>query len=226
MPRRPSDKFLKSYYEQWREGLTQAKLAKALSVKATYLKQHVAVLHEYCRKRLSKETREGLTAGTEARQLPLTLEWREQLIDGIENGLTMEEVAGVLAVPLPTITQLWFRDDPDLKASCDFARQRADLEVMTAVRRRAIGYTLEHQEETTEEVLVDAQDEDGVTVQVPAVKRRTLRTRKHITAHPSSQKLWLVNRRGWVTDNPGSSPNVDDERVEYDVREALYQEDD
>jgi hypothetical protein len=212
LARRPSDKFLKVYYEQWRRGLTTARLATALSVKPSYLKTHVAHLHEYCRKRLAKETREGLTTGDEARQLPLTDDWRRQLVDGLENGLTLEETAGVLGVPLPTITQLWFRKDPDLKAECDYARQRADVEVMKAVRERACGYTMEHVEET------EIVGEEGTTT-------RTLRTRKHVAAHPSSQKLWLVNRRGWVTDNPGTSPNLDDERVEYDVRESLYQED-
>lgn len=225
MPRRPSDKFLKAYYEQWRRGLSTTRIAAVLSVKVPYLRTHVAHLHEHCRKRIGKETREALTEGNKAKQLPLTDEWREQLVHHLENGLTLEEVAGVLGVPLPTITQFWFKDDLALKDECVYARQRADVEVMAAVRERAIGYTMDHVEETTEEVVVEGQDEDGAKVQVPATRRRTLRTKKHVAAHPASQKLWLVNRRGWVTDNPGTSPNMDDERVEYDVREALYKED-
>ncbi len=214
---RPSDKFLLSYYELWRQGLSTAKLASKLMVKPPYLKKHVAVLHEYCRKRLAKETRLALTEDQPLKQLPLTTEWREQLLDHVENGLTLEETAGVLGVPLPTITQLWYREDETLKIEMEYARQRADVEVMAAVRRRAIGYTLDHEEHIEESGTVGDNDFDKV---------RTVKTKKHIPAHPTSQKLWLANRRGWVSDNPGTSPNLDDERTEYDVREALYKEED
>jgi hypothetical protein len=227
MPR-PSDQFLQTYYELWRQGLPSAKLASKLKVKSTYLKKHVAVLHEFCRKRLAKETRSALAEDQPLKQLPLTDDWRVQLLESIENGLTLEETAGVLGVPLPTITQLWFSEDSTLKAEVEYARQRADVEVMAAVRRRAIGYTLDHEERVVETSYggepvdeEDADEHDG-----PTTKTRTIKTRKHIPAHPTSQKLWMVNRRGWVSDNPGTSPNLDDERTEYDVREALYKEED
>ena len=214
---RPSDQFLKAYYDLWRQGLSTAKLVSKLRVKATYLRKHVAVLHEHCRKHLAKETRSALTEDQPLKQLPLTDDWREQLLDHVENGLTLEETAGVLGVPLPTITQFWYREDETLKIEVEYARQRADVEVMAAVRRRAIGYTLDHVEETEEE----SDGKDGTIT-----KTRKLTTRKHIPAHPTSQKLWMVNRRGWVSDNPGTSPNLDDERTEYDVRAALYKEED
>ncbi len=214
---RPSDQFLKAYYGLWRQGLSTAKLASKLRVKVTYLKKHVAVLHEHCRKRLVKETRHALTEDQPLKQLPLTDDWRVQLLGHVENGLTIEETAGVLGIPLPTITQLWYREDETLKTEVEYARQRADVEVMAAVRKRAIGYTLDHEEETTE---------SGTLGENAFDKTRTVRTRKHIPAHPTSQKLWMVNRRGWVSDNPGTSPNLDDERTEYDVREALYKEED
>ncbi len=215
--KRPSDQFLKAYYDLWRQGLTTSRLATRLKVKVSYLRQHVAVLHEYCRKRLTKDTRDALAEGAPAKQLPLTKEWREQLLKLVEDGLTLEEATGVIGIPLATVTQVWYREDETLKTEVEYARQRADAEVMAAVRKRAIGYTLDHVEETEEETI----GEDG-----SVSKTRRLTTRKHIPAHPTSQKLWLVNRRGWVSDNPGTSPNLDDERTEYDVREALYKEED
>lgn len=216
MPQRPSNNFLGQYFEKWRTGLTTAAIAKALGVKVSYLNQHVAYLHEYCRTRISKVTRSDLVDGSTTNQLALTPEWRTQFLASLENGLTIEETAGVLGVPLPTVTQFWFRDNLDFKTECDYARQRADLEVMAAVRRSAIGYTLPHTEQIEEEV--DA--ETGTTT-----RRRTLQTNKHFPGNASAQKLWLVNRRGWVTDNPGTSPNLDDTQVEYDVRKSLYEED-
>lgn len=203
MARRPSDKFLRSYYEQWRKGHGSVVIAKALLVKVAYLKTHVAYLHEYCRKRLAKETREDLTTGTRLQQLELTPEWREQLVRHVEDGLTLEETAGVLGVPLPTITQLWFHDDPGLRVECGYARQRADVEVMAAVRRRAVGYTLDHVEET------ETATEGVLTTKV-------MRTHKHVPAHPASQRLWLVNRRGWVADNRDPPPE-EEKQEEYDL---------
>jgi hypothetical protein len=223
LPARPTPELLGAYYDRWLAGDPPRTITRALLADhglghteaelGRYLRRQLPALHAYCRQRFADVTSASLRETGAPAAIELTADRREELVRYVGLGATLPKAAALLDVPLVTVTELWLRDDPALRAELDVARDRHDLQVLHALQRRALGYELDF-EETREETGMSATGAINRTV--------TVKHTKHLPGSVEAQKFWLKNRAGW-SDVPATDAH-DGEEVEYDVRERLYDE--
>jgi len=231
--KKPPEALLASYYELWAKGLNDEQLAELLcsqfpdvvnprgasgkrrtAVQLQYISKHLPTIHTYCRNQLREKTASSLRDLGTAVAIPLTDERREQLLDFTAHGASLAKAANLLHVPLITITEVWLKNDEDLKLELECVRDRHDLQVVRALEKRALGYELDFKETRTVE---------GVSAKGESIDTTTVVAHvNHVPGSVEAQKLWLINRAGWSLNPLGGGHDQD--QVEYDVREKLYDE--
>lgn len=239
--KKPPIKLLEHYYKLWLKGANNETIMRSLSafnelcgvtrekISERYLKRYASAFHEYCRQTVAHDSRERLTSEGIPAEVALTAERREKLLELVGNGASINKAADLLGIPLLTITEYWYVADETLRQQVETARDLHDFEVIEATRRRAIGYTYdapEFVEESEDDEGTVKLDADGNQVMIGAhhkTKSKVVKKTVHVPGSTGSQKLWLVNRLGW-SDSP-TGVSGDDQEVEYDVRERLYEDD-
>jgi hypothetical protein len=224
---KPNKEYLERYYELWLTCESDADLLMKLSQSfpaqrnmQAYVKRHLPAFHSFCRHKLSLTTKASLVSDGTVAYILLNDERRSQLLTYAGLGYPLEKCAAMLNVPLLTITELWFKVDPELKEELVVMRDRYDARVLNAIFKRAEGYELTDEQVTTEEA--EHLTKDGQVVKVKTT--RILSRVNHVPGATQAQKLWAANRLGW-TDNP-TVTSGDEERTEFDVRDELYHEGD
>lgn len=123
---------------------------------------------------------------------------------------TMTDIAKILGCAHGTVYD-WMHKHPDFAEAVLRVRERADELVVSAMRKRATGYSIENpvkvKEQTTRwvkasdlydlEQLTDLgyEPDDDIEVEVRDVKERETMQHTHIPADPNAAKFWLSNRQ-------------------------------
>ena len=220
-------KRLEQYYEMWLKGCTQDEIRDTLGMSEADFDRQTYMFFNYCRAQLGKETNMALAQHEKPDLLKLTELRRQRFLDLVSSGLTYPKAAKFMGIPLVTITNVWFKDDPVLKREAEYAAELLDANVVIALKKRAIGYKETNSSKTKatgEKVL-----ENGTVVPylvTDSVTETTSNVRPDVTA----QKLWLINRKPdeWSPDgerNRGSNKGKILEKVESEIAEGTPEED-
>lgn len=205
-------KLLDRYYELWLAGDDEAQICASLKVKPSKLKSLLPWLLAHCRHRLKHETRSRLTDGRVPNLPPLTPERRAEFLRNVGAGASFEKACSVMGVPLTTLTEHWFVEDPDLKIEAEYQVDLHNFNVVKALYQRALPRDVETETETVSEVdEVDPQTgmvrrgEDGK----PLVRRTSSKTKtlKTVEGCFNAQRFWATNRmpEQWSLDGQGNS---------------------
>lgn len=135
------------------------------------------------RKRATRERR--VPAGL----IPLTPERRKKFLAHVARGLDFARAAALLNVPLPCVTEGWFKQDPLLQEEARFAAERATAEVEMALHRSAVGF--EHGYQISNSSHVTGIGKDGP---IDKTTETTTTGRKRVYPNVRAQELWLTNR--------------------------------
>ena len=110
-------------------------------------------------------------------------EWLEQdkltLLEGwARDGLTYEQIANNMGIGLTTLKE-WRKKEPTIQSTLKKGREVADYEVENALFKRAVGYTIQINEQKI--------DKDGCV--------HDLVRDVHISGDTTAQIFWLKNRK-------------------------------
>ena len=137
---------------------------------------------------------------------------KEQAIRLSGLGMTSTEVASYIGISERQLAEL-MEEDSVFKHSYETAPLKSDSEVISALRKRALGYS--YVTETETEIL----DRNGNSIGKTKVKSKRV-SPPNIKAH----EIWLVNRRNWRLNTEEVPVNHDAKAIEYDIREKMFDE--
>jgi len=178
---------LKKYYELWKQGKTNEEIMKALDISKGVLDGLAPELLTYCRKAIKEETRISLTKGNLPDGMKLTPARRKEFIENMEAGCSVQESALLMNVPLVTVMDVWFVEDPDFKHLADTAQMRANTEAVKALIKRAQGYDLPIATKTVTEGMLDKMGREMTVTS-------TTKTKKHVEPSVKALEVYLYNR--------------------------------
>lgn len=123
---------------------------------------------------------------------------------------TITDICTLLGVPYRSVYQ-WMNEHEDFSHAVMRVRERADQLVVSAMRKRATGYSIENPVKVTEKTTrwVKASDlydiealtelgyepDEEIEVEVRDVKERETIQHTHVPADPNAAKFWLTNRQ-------------------------------
>lgn len=217
----PTNEHLQAYYELWLTGADDTGLVDDLRSKfpafgytQKNFHRYLPFFHAFCRHAVAEASKIALSSDSLPDSHPLTDDLRSRFVDACGCGYNLAEVSSILCVPLVTITEVWFKQDPMLREQADSARLLHDYELRSAMHRRAVGYSYDASEETTE---TSSNEKFGTTS-----SKREHKKHVHVPGSPEAQRFLAKNLLGMSEQPPGTG--FDEEQVEYDVRRKLYDE--
>jgi hypothetical protein len=174
---------LDKYYSLWRDGKSQSEIKKALAYSDGRWKDAQAYFLHYCRRRNRDDFREGMTNGG-YKHLVLSPERKNEFLQLMAGGLTYEKVANIMDIPLPTIMDVWFKEDPVFKTQVDNVQNLMTARVVRALYKKATG----NKYITRSTARTKGKGEKGEVDTVTVTK-----TEKVIEPDFASIKFWLIN---------------------------------
>ncbi len=137
---------------------------------------------------------------------------RRSAVELAKLGESFSAIARQLGTPKSTL-KAWMDTDALFNHEMRTAKDAADDQVIRSLLKRATGYSVRQANKTT------IKDGRG-RVLSETVNEKT----KTLAPNIGAIKLWLVNRRGWISEAEGVKIDEDGKNVEYDIRENLYAE--
>lgn len=239
-----SEEVLERYFDLWISGKTQDQICRILRkeqadilggpIRTRTIKRFKDKMNElapyflfYCRDRIRKETRAGLASGIDPEIMPLTEERKKEFLTHIEGGLDYATACQLMGVPLPTLTEVWFKEDAVFAARAKYAAEMQNAEVQRALYKRAVGFEYTEVSETVAKPVDNGDDEDDEETGQRPARRSALAyntvtvTKKHSAGNVNAQKLWLINRDpdNWTID--GSNPAKNNKGKILEALEAI-----
>lgn len=208
MPRARMDKRdLELYYELWLAGKNLNQILNKLKKDGFTLRMTRKKLLDwtptfltYCRERVKKETRDRLAQGKKADLLKLTEDRERQFLDYVSAGLSFADAAEMMNIPLITVMDFWFKDNPIFHAQARSAARFQNVKVTQALYKRAVGFTYKERSTTS-----------GVNTGKlgPMEIDTTTEVMKTVPGAISAQKFWLINREPdlWTLDGTNPAKN-------------------
>jgi hypothetical protein len=180
------NKILEKYYELWLEGKELSDIQKQLELDDKTFNDYTPAFLNYCRHHLKHNIRDNLS-GADAPDVPqLTPERRAKFIEYVSLGLSYDKVSKIMNIPLITIMDFWFKENPDFKAEAEYAIDLLDAEITMSLVKRAKGFKTQSKTTTT----VEGNNEKG------EVKTTTTsETEKEFAGDVGAQKFWLINKQ-------------------------------
>lgn len=181
----PTENELKIYYKLWKAGKDNLEIREAVKMSESVFDKNLPYFLHYARRAFKEDYRNGLAAGKPP-LLELTEERRKQFLQLSSSGLSYVQVAKIMNIPLPTIMDVWFVDDPVFKAQVDTINDLMNARVQQALYKKAIGYR------TTVKTVTKMKGvgEKGQPVNTTTVSKQE----KIVDGDVNAQKLWLINR--------------------------------
>lgn len=190
------------------KGFSDTEIADRLGFRlGTYDKHKWKFERHFAKKR---RTLERLTRG--GRKISARFEKvRRAAIELAALGEPLLSISTQLGIPHSTFKS-WMAADPLFNHEIRTAKDKADDKVIRSLLRKATGFPVRQVMKT------ELRDARGNIIQ-----ENTQTITRTIAPNIGAIKLWLVNRRGWISDSEGTKLNEDKEHIEYDVREGLYE---
>ena len=127
------------------------------------------------------------------------------------DGLTDEQIALKMGIGISTFYE-WLNKFPDLSDAIKKGKAPVDIEVESALLKRALGYDYEEVITEVEEIPV-GKGSDGQ--QIIHQKKHIRKIKKHMPGETAAQIFWLKNRRpGRWRDKVESAPEVANELLQ------------
>ena len=212
---------LNDYYDMWLEGYTQEEIRETLGMSEATFKKHTSYFHAFCRDRLRKENITSLLNENRPKEVVLTEERREEFLRYCKAGIEYPKASALMGIPLNTVTDIWFVEDPVFKSESENASLRSDVDVILALHDRAVGTEVPVTSRTKsqgEKVL-----EDGKVVPY-LISDTTTNSTKVFIGDVAAQKTWLINRQSdkWSAD--GETGKKSNKGKILDALETLFEE--
>ena len=163
----PDTEVMEQYYELWLDGQGADDIRACLGVTAPVLKRWGPFLQTYCRHRLAHDTRADLVRGFVKDRAWLTPRRRAELFKYVGAGGDVSKALRVMGIPLVTYTEVWCKEDPDLREECEMLVDKWDLDTAAALHLRAVGH--EHPFRTVTTTKSQQLDEAGRVVDLENV---------------------------------------------------------
>ena len=109
---------------------------------------------------------------------PISKEARDMFFQALDQGASIQQASYVADIPLPTITEVWFKNSPKDKAEAERRARLSTINIQFSLYRKAQGYDLDVRKHTI--------SNDGFE-KVSTFKR-------HYAPDLSAIKFWLTNR--------------------------------
>jgi hypothetical protein len=186
---KPTEQLLDLYYDLWLAGHGHEEIRRRLNVRKATYDRYVPYFLAHCRRRVTRETRARLAAGLDVNLVPLTETRADEFLSYITGGLSHAEAAAVMDVPLVTVTESWLQD-PVFRARVDHAVRLANAQVVTALHRRATGYSYDASYAT--EASSEGTDKEGRPHST--VSKTSYVKTVHVVPSVEAAKTWLFNR--------------------------------
>ena len=226
----PTDKECEKYYYMWRDGMNNEEIAKSLSRSPAQMKDGMPYFLHYTKQKYKEDFRNGMANGRPP-HLELTEERRAQFLKLSSSGLDYVKISKIMNIPLPTIMQVWFIEDPVFKDQVDTIKELMDARVIQALYKKAIGYRT-----TTRTVTkMKGIGEKGSPIESTTV----VKAEKIVDGDFNAQKFWAINRlpESWsadgtvnkdgnkgqimkmIDDAAGENRELDDQRFDEEQRQ-------
>lgn len=189
----PSTFECETYYKMWREGKSNTDIRAVLTISEEKFENSLPYLLHYTRQKYKEDYREGLTSGKPPEMI-LTEERRRQFLQMTAAGLGYPQISKIMNIPLPTIMDVWFVEDPVFKDQVDTVTDLMNARVIQAMYKKAIGYR------TTVKTVTKMKGigEKGTPVETTSVSKQE----KIVDGDFNAQKFWVVNKlpKEWSID--------------------------
>lgn len=168
------------YYDKWREGLDQEEIRQYLEMDEKSFRQLTPHFLAYVR-----EKQFNTPVRTPEVSIPLTPERRQKFLQFMSIGKNHAQAAELINVPLPTVYEVWFKEDPEFKNECLVASKRALADIEISLYTKAKGYDTKIKTTTK----TTGCDKEGR----PTESATESITEKHVPADTNAIKFFLTN---------------------------------
>lgn len=204
---KPSEEDLSRAFTLKNQGICDADVAEALGIAHSTYNNHKKEFLKY----FARKTRDMHKKGVgKPRGSTMLKSVERQIISLAGLGLTIPKVAELIGMSDRTLYH-WLDVDEVLKHKVETAKEQLDSKIVKSLYNSGVGNARE-----LSTSVVETYDRRGNLV-------NTIRTTltKRIRPSISATRLWLLNRKDWKLQSEGGV-NADVDKVEYDVRERLY----
>ena len=119
---------LDQYYTLWKDGLDDSAICQRTGMTPIRLKRMMPFLLAHCRHMMKHETNSLLANGELPDAFKLTPARRQEFLDNMAAaGGDMATVCAAMSLPLPTLTEVWYKQDPSLQIEAEASTARANL---------------------------------------------------------------------------------------------------
>ena len=183
-----TDELCARYYDGWRRGYDADRIYVHVAARYTLSRStfdsYMPFFFNYTRDRMKTELRGEVFA------MEKTPELEDEFVDLVAHGVAYDKAAKIMNIPLPTLMDDWFVNDPIFKNKVDYAREMATIKVVKALHKKATGYNVKTTSKTTTRTGTgDPQSQITNGSVVESVTERE----EHISASVEAQKFWLIN---------------------------------
>jgi DNA-binding CsgD family transcriptional regulator len=194
MPKANKD-VLESYYKLWLSGKTPSQIKKLLKLTDRNYKSLLPDFLSFCRHKIQFEPRDALAVKNKSLvKIELTKEREIQFLQYVASGLSYDDAALLMDVPLATVFNFWFLESPAFKLRCEKVTKFITVQATMALYKRVVGYDVPYEKTSKSSgINKDGEPFDSETVTTGAT---------HIAPDVNAAKFWLFNRdpANWTID--------------------------
>lgn len=184
---KPTKEQMETAYQMWKAGKTDQEISDEFCISfITYYRNRVLFKRYYRRKEyvLNKQAI-GRPAGSQLDNHPLL---KAQVLRAFAiAGYSMNQVSKLIGCSVSTLST-WLMRHPSMKDIFTYASDYADMQVTSALKRRACGFKVKKKQFATYQGAIT----DNVDYE------------EEVPPDTNAATIWLVNRRGWKRDNESS----------------------
>lgn len=172
---------LDSYYYMWQAGHSASEIRETLGLSQNVFEANMPYFLYHCRQKTKETCRNGALCHIE-----LSTERRKEFLELVASGVDYPKAAKIMNIPLPTIMDIWFVEDPIFKDQVDTILDLMNAKVMRALYKKAVGYRT---------VVKSVSRQKGIGEKGNPIEMTTVtKTEKIVDGDFNAQKLWLINR--------------------------------
>lgn len=181
-----SEEQLEKYYLSWKEGLSSDAIMRAVGMgdHPLLFRRAQPEFLFYCKNKIRREFQDQ-TPANPVSHMKLSVGRRQEFLDLLSGGLSVEQAAEIMCVPLPTVYECWFKTDPLLKYEADNIRTLQNAKVVRAMYRKALGRRF---------IVRSRTKTKGMSEKGPINTTSVTETEKVIEGDFNAQKFWLINK--------------------------------
>lgn len=186
---------LEAYYKLWLAGKTPSQIKKLLKLTDKNYKKLLPDFLSICRHQIQFEPRAVLTLKNKSLvKIELTEEKQIEFLHYVSSGLSYEDAALLMDVPLATVFNFWFLENPTFKLRCEKVSKFINVQATLSLFKRVKGYDVPY-EKTSKS---SGTNKDGEAFDSETVTTGST----HIAPDVNAAKFWLYNRdpANWTID--------------------------